>query len=358
MSKFFPLKVAEVKRETADTVSVVLDVPSEWSADFKYKQGQYLTFKLKVGNEEIRRSYSLCSSPYSGEKLRVAVKEVEDGRVSSFINRQLKAGDILETMSPAGNFFTELSSTNKKHYVGFAAGSGITPVLSILKAVLEQEPQSRFTLVYSNKNAASVIFKDELEKLSSGAGGRLTVIHTWSREDTGNEHLNGRLNKNMANYILKEYSLGTADDFFICGPEEMIMNVSETLKEKNIPKEKIHFELFTTPVLIINGNATEKKEHVDFKGIAEVTVIMDGVKTTFKLKSDGTNVLDAAMDAGSDAPYSCKGAVCCTCKAKILEGKAEMDMNYALTDKEVEEGYILTCQSHPRSSVLVIDYDQ
>lgn len=358
MSKFFPLKVSEVKRETSDTVSVVLDVPNELAVDYKYKQGQYLTFKVNINGEEIRRSYSLCSSPYSGESLRVAVKEVPNGKISTLFNRDLKAGDVLDTMTPAGNFYTELNTSNKKHYVGFAAGSGITPIMSILKSVLLLEPQSRFTLVYSNKNSDSVIFKEELEKLKTNSNGKFDIIHIWSRQDTGNKNLNGRLDKERSNYVLQQNKLVGADEFFICGPEEMIMNVSGTLKEKNIDKEKIHFELFTTPVLLKTDSYPKEKKEDAFKGVAEVTVIMDGVKTTFKLKSDGTNVLDAAMDAGSDAPYSCKGAVCCTCKAKVLEGKAEMDMNYALTDREVEEGYILTCQSHPRSEKLVVDYDQ
>ncbi|MFZ5552815.1 MAG: 2Fe-2S iron-sulfur cluster-binding protein [Bacteroidota bacterium] len=358
MSKFFPLKVADVIRETADTVAVVLDVPDEWANDFKYKQGQYLTFRMLAGGEEIRRSYSLCSSPFSGEKMCVAVKEVPNGKFSTFINRQLKAGDVLETMHPAGNFFTELSSSAKKHYAGFAAGSGVTPVMSILKSVLIHEPHSRFTLVYSNRNAASVIFYKELEELKNKYPERLEIIHVWSRQDTGNKNLNGRLDKNITSYILQQFGISGADEFFICGPEEMIMNVSETLKEKGIAGEKIHFELFTTPVLLPKGKTAEKKEEGGFSGESEVTVIMDGIKTTFKLSSTGTNVLDAAMDAGSDAPYSCKGAVCCTCKAKILEGKAEMEMNYALTDKEVADGYILTCQAHPRSPKLIVDYDQ
>ncbi len=356
MSAFHPLTVAEVRRETPDTVSVAFDVPAELADTFSYTQGQYLTFKLKLDGEELRRSYSLCSSPARNEKLRVAVKEVEQGRASAYFNRTVKAGDIIETMAPEGNFYTELNAAQAKHYVGFAVGSGITPIHSILHTVLLKEPQSRFTLVYGNRSIESVIFGRELDQLLQEYSGRFKLLHVWSRQDTGVPELNGRIDELKTAWLCREPEIVNADEFFICGPEAMIMQVSETLQKQGVKKEKIHFELFTTPVLM-KSEATAVDEATDFSGDAEITVIMDGIETAFTLSSKGMSILDAAIEAGADAPYSCKGAVCCTCKAKVTEGKAIMDMNYALTDREVAEGYVLTCQAHPQSGKVVVDYD-
>ena len=352
MSKFYPLKIAKVNRETADTVSVELEIPAELKSSFTYKQGQYLTFKSVMNGQEVRRSYSICSSPYNGEALKVAVKEVPNGLFSSFANRQLKPGDVLETMPPAGNFYTELNAANNKFYVLFAAGSGITPILSIIKAVLKVEPASRVHLVYGNKDAESAIFKNELDALT-GTNTKFKITYVYSRDTSAETQ--GRINKAKCNEIVTKFELGHADEYFICGPEEMIIAVSEYLGEKGIAKNKIHFELFTTPVNL-------KSEPVavtpgNFEGNANVTVIMDGSETNFNLSTKGQSVLDAAIGAGVDAPFSCKGAVCCTCKAKVVEGKAIMDMNYALSEEEVESGYILTCQSHPASAKLVVDFD-
>lgn len=354
MSKFHPLKVSEVKRETSDTVSVAFELPAELRNEYKYIQGQYLTFRFVINGEELRRSYSLCSSPYIGEPMRVAVKEVENGRISSYFNRQVKVGDVIETMPPSGNFHTELKAGNKKHYVAFAAGSGITPMFSILKSVLTQEPESKFTLIYANKKPDSVIFSGELTGLENANKGRLNIVHVFSRENTADPLYHGRLDKEKSAAIAKANNLLSADEYFICGPEEMIMSVSSMLTDNNVSKDKIHFELFTTPVKMAeNSHGTD----AHFTGTSQVKVIIDGIETEFALEGNGLNILDAAMDAGADAPFSCKGAVCCTCKAKILEGKAVMDMNYSLTDKEVAEGYILTCQAHPQSEKVVVDYD-
>jgi ring-1,2-phenylacetyl-CoA epoxidase subunit PaaE len=253
-----------------------------------------------------------------------------------------------------GNFFTELTQKQKKHYVGIAAGSGITPILSILKESLFIEPESRFTLIYANKNQSSVIFKDELEALLKKYSGRLEIHYVYSRENTGDTLLTGRLDKQKIQQILEAKNLIGADHYFICGPEEMIMNAKDILQTKNIDKTAIHFELFTTPV---NMGSPYKTEAGEFTGVAKVKVTIDGIVTDFELDSNGQSILDAAMDAGADAPFSCKGAVCCTCKAKVIKGKAVMDMNYALTDKEVEQGYILSCQSHPQSAELEVDFD-
>lgn len=355
MSKFHSLTVVDIRKETSDSVSVAFEVDAKDSAAFSYAPGQYLTLRFTINGEEVRRSYSLCSSPFSGEKMRVAVKIVQGGKVSTYMNSVLKVGDKVDSLLPMGSFTTTLKSDNQKHYVGFAAGSGITPVYSLIKAILEKEPKSKFTLIYSNKGSESTIFNKELEDLCASNANRLKVVHVWSRQETGDPVLNGRLDAERTAAIISKFDLKSADEFFICGPEEMIMNVSKSLENSGIKKEAVHFELFTTPVLMASTESPVSAE--TFSGDSQVTVIMDGIETKFKLAGNGVNILDAAIDAGADAPYSCKGAVCCTCKAKVQEGKAVMDMNYALTDKEVADGYILTCQAHPLTDKLVVDYD-
>lgn len=352
MSKFYTLTVKQVNRETPDTVSIEFSVPDAHKNAFTYKQGQYLTFKFTSNGQEMRRSYSICSSPYNGDNLRVAVKEVPGGVFSAFANRDLKAGDQLESMPPMGNFYTELSPAQQKMYVGFAAGSGITPFMSIIKSVLEVEGGSRVHLVYGNKDENSVIFKKELEELCARYD-RLKVTYVYSRQKSEDALFEGRIDKNKCVSLLDRLQLTTANEYFICGPEQMILDVSETLKAAGVDKKKIHFELFTTPVNL----PSESIAAGSFNGTSEVTVLMDGMETSFQLESGGLNILDAAIDAGVDAPFSCKGAVCCTCKAKIVEGKAIMNMNYALSEEEVERGYILTCQAHPQSDKLVVDFD-
>lgn len=354
MSKFHPLKVTSVTRETADAVSIELEIPSGLQNEFLYKQGQYLTFRLSPKGSEIRRSYSLCSAPSVENKLRVAVKEVENGTASVYLNKELKSGDILETMPPMGNFYTPLASNNKLVYAGIVAGSGITPVISLIKETLFVEKDSRFILIYANKNKESVIFKKELDQLVEKYGSRLEIHFLYSRENAGEPLLFGRPDKQKLEQILTQKNILKADHYFICGPEEMIMNANEILLAHKIDKSSIHFELFTTPVKM---GTEQKAPQGDFTGNSKVKVTIDGIVTNFDLSADGASILDAAMDAGADAPFSCKGAVCCTCKAKVIKGKATMDMNYALTDKEVEQGYILTCQAHPQTAELEVDFD-
>lgn len=352
MSQFHALKVKKIDRQTADAVCIELEVPQHISSQFAYKQGQYLTFKMTDKGQEIRRSYSICSSPYNGEGLKVAVKEVPNGAFSTFVNKQLKEGDELQTMTPTGNFYTELKASNAKKYVGFAAGSGITPVLSILKSVLQVEPNSSFHLIYGNKDENSVIFKTELEELKNKYP-KLTITNIYSRKKSDDAIFNGRIDEAKCKDLTAKFDLTKADEFFICGPEEMIMAVSENLKANKIDKSKIHFELFTTPVKLKQENEVV----ANFAGVSKVTTIINGDEVNFELSGKGMSILDAAIKAGGDAPFSCKGAVCCTCRAKILEGKAKMDMNYALSDEEVNDGFILTCQAHPLTERLVVDFD-
>lgn len=350
---FYNLTVKEVVRETPDAVSVLFDVPENLKENFRYTQGQYLTFRKIFDGEDVRRSYSLSSSPITDSFLRVSIKMIEGGKFSTYANKELEAGDILETMAPMGGFFTEVQPNQQKHYVLFAAGSGITPILSILKTVLEIEKNSHVTLIYGNRDKAHTIYRDELDMLVAEHPGRFKLLYVLSREETEDSMGNGRISPDKCDEALGfDPNLYKASEYFLCGPKQMIEDVSEHLKSKGVADKKIHFELFTTPVAAPETTVEGSEEFN-----AHVTVIMDDEEFEFDLSSKGESILDASVDAGVDAPFSCKGAVCCTCKAKVVEGSARMAMNYALDDKEVEDGYILTCQAHPTSENLVVDYD-
>lgn len=351
--KFHTLTVKEVRRETEDAVSVAFDIPSDLLADYSYTSGQYLTLRSVVNGEDIRRSYSLCSAPYENE-WRVAVKQVEEGKFSTFVNADLKVGDQLEVMTPMGTFAVHTDPTAQKSYVLFAAGSGITPILAILKQVLHDEPLSDVTLFYGNKNFSSIIFREEIEALKNQFMSRLRVIHVLSRESLGNKIQKGRIDGQKCADLYQAFLTNwNISEVFICGPEEMILEVKESLDNLGVAKEKVHFELFTTA-----GSTAKKK--VAYTGPvinANVQVILDGDTYDLALESDGETILDAAFKAGADLPFACKGGVCCTCKAKVIEGEARMDINYALDAEEVAAGYILTCQSHPVTEKLVVSFD-
>ncbi len=353
MSQFHTLTIAKITQQTPDTVSVAFNIPESLTDSFKYIPGQYLTLKFNINGQEVRRAYSLCSSPLTDDLLEVAVKKVEKGIVSSYINEELSIGDKIEVMPPQGNFTLEVNPSSSKNYVAFAAGSGITPIISIIKSVLNNEPKSKFTLVYGNKTKESTIFDKELSELSEG---NLNLINIYSRENTGNALTEGRINSDKVNAIIKnDLELLKADSFFMCGPEEMIVAVAGSLKVYGVLDEKVNYELFTTPVLLAKETP---KEETNFSGDATVKVIYDDEEVEFSLNSKGATILDAAMQQDVDVPFSCKGAVCCTCKALVTEGRAIMDANYSLSDSEVAEGYILTCQAHPASANLTVDYDE
>ena len=348
MSHFKKLKVREIRKETADAVSISFEIPSELKAEFNYQAGQYITIKKDVDAEEIRRSYSLSSSPLEDD-FRIGVKKIKNGKMSSFLNEELKVGEVLEVLSPSGNFKIDNLSSN---FVGFAAGSGITPLLSMIKSVINSG--GKFTLFYGNKTPNDVIFKNELDSLKEQFFNQFSLHYIYSKISVGNPLFEGRINKEKTKLLIKEnIELIKADGFYLCGPGEMLKNISDSLKELGVNENKIHFELFTAP--LINENNQNPKS--DFFGESHITVLMDGDEFEFDLKGDGKFILDAAIDAGADAPFSCKGAVCCTCKAKVIEGKVHMELNYSLSDAEVKEGYILTCQSHPASDKVVVDYD-
>lgn len=353
---FHDLQVQDIVKETADCVSVAFEVPENLADDYQFRPGQYLTLEATIDGEAVRRSYSLCSSPFDGE-LRVAIKEVEGGKFSTWANNELEAGSTMRVMTPDGNFTANIDAAAKHNYVGFAAGSGITPIFSIMKSVLENEEESTFTLFYGNKTATSVIFKEQIEALKNRYMKRLEVHHVLSREDQGTDYLKGRIDGDKCKTFSERFfDLNTVDAYFLCGPEAMINGVSQELQNLGASKDTIHYELFTSPAQALAGKTKVGKESTK-KIDSQVTVILDGDETHFGLNSDGNSILDAALDAGSDVPYACKGAVCCTCRAKVIEGEVEMVMNYALEDDEVEDGYILTCQSHPRSEKVVVSFD-
>ena len=354
MTKFHKLIVSEVRTETPECVSVAFDVPSELQKDYTYIQGQHLTLKLTIDGKEVRRSYSICSSPLLKEPMRIAVKRVKGGVGSNYVNEKIRKGDAIEIMTPMGNFHTDLKDTNRKHYVLFAGGSGITPMLSIVRTTLIAEPGSKLTLFYGNYNEPSTIFKKELDELVAASNGRFVLYYIFDKPQGSHPaDLTGMMSKDVVKVLLQKYvERNPVIEYFVCGPGPMMDNVKEVLEGNNVNKNFIHIEYFTSFVEEV------KKDTSGPSTISEVTIIMDGKETTFQLASKGSAILDAAMDAGVDAPFSCKGAVCATCRAKLKEGKVEMDLNYALTDEEVASGYILTCQSHPVSPVVVVDYDQ
>lgn len=357
MSKFHSLRVQDVRQETPDAVSIAFEVPDALKATFEFKHGQYVTLKLTVNGEELRRSYSICSSPLDGE-LRIAVKRVPDGRASGFLNSSVRAGDAIEMMPPEGNFTSALDAGNQKHYVLFAAGSGITPVISIAKTVLAKEPGSKVSLFYGNRDENSVIFKGALDQLAAANTDRFGVHYFYSRSTPADNFYGGRITSDKARDIVQRFVANASTcEYFICGPEQMIFSVKDELAGLNVPTERVHFELFTTPVGD-GGASTAPAPAGDFSGTAQVTIILDGDEVDFELASDGAPILDAALDAGADVPFACKGAVCCTCRAKVLEGSVAMEKNFALTDDEIEDGFVLTCQSHPTSAKVVIDYDE
>lgn len=349
---FYNITVSKIEKTTADSIAVSFQIPENLKDTFKYKQGQYLAFRKIFDGGEVRRSYSLCSSPVTDTELQVDIKVVEGGVFSTWANNELKVGDVLESMAPAGNFFTEVTPGQKKKYVLFGAGSGITPLLSIIKTTLAVETESEVVLIYGNKNEESIIFNKELNDLVEQYGQRFTRLDILSRVEGRDPLLSGRVTPEKCEALNSTTDLFDANEYFLCGPESLITGVSDLLKAKGIDKSNIHFELFVVPVA-----PAAKSVDPNIEITSKMTVIMDDEEFNFDLSSKGDTILDASMDEGVDVPFSCKGAVCCTCKAKVTEGSARMEMNYALGDDEVADGYILTCQAHPTSEKCVVDYD-
>ena len=353
-SVFHPLTVEAVEPVTDDSVAITFAVPPELREDYAFTQGQHLTIRTELAGDDVRRNYSICS-PVSSGVLRVAVKRLPGGAFSEHALDVLEPGDVLDVMTPSGRFFTELDPANAKHYVCVAAGSGITPVLSIVATTLETEPHSTVTLIYANRTHRTVMFLEEVEDLKDRYRERLQLIHVLSREPQEVELFSGRLDTDRMQRIIDSLlPVDTVDEWFLCGPFDMVSSLRKLLVAEGVSKRSVHAEVFhveSAPPVRRTAPVT-----ADAEG-AEVTITLDGRKSTFRLATDGPAVLDAALAVRSDAPFACKGGVCGTCRAKVLEGSVEMDTNWALEPDEVEKGYVLTCQSHPTSDTVVLDYD-
>ncbi|MEH6403383.1 MAG: 1,2-phenylacetyl-CoA epoxidase subunit PaaE [Sneathiella sp.] len=358
MSIFHTLRISEVIQETEDAISVTFDVPVDLKQDYVFTQGQHLTLKSMVQGEDLRRSYSICSAVGAGT-LQVAIKQIEGGKFSTYANENFKSGQSLDVMIPQGRFSTPLAAENKKRYLMVAAGSGITPIMSIIKTVLETEPDSSVSLIYGNKTVASILFLEQLEDLKNKYPERLNLIYILSREQQDAELLNGRINKEKCEELFSgALDVKTFADAFLCGPEQMIMDVKEFLNENGMAFDNIHFELFVTDAAIAASGQPQADLHATDAGPKHtVAVILDGQRTEVTIPEAGVSILDAALETGVDLPFACKGGVCSTCRAKVVEGEVRMDVNYALEDDEVAQGFVLTCQSHPISDNVVIDFD-
>lgn len=357
MANFHPLEVVDIKRETAEAVSIKLRIPPELAEEFKFIPGQYVMFKHEINGEEIKRSYSISSSPQEGE-LRVGVKEVPDGRFSSFANRQLKVGDRLQTLAPRGRFVVKTDPANKKHYVSFCAGSGVTPIISMMKHVMETEPLSTFTCFYGNRYASTIIYLDEINALKNRFPDRLEIHYVMSKEEMGSDFFRGRIDEEkIRKYSELLFDPQSVDAFYMCGPEQIIHAAKKVLEEKGVEEERLHFELFGTPNPTAGFAAPPLAPQADESVKSHITVVMDGDEFNFDMEPGHETILDAADRTGLDVPYSCKGGVCCTCLARVKKGEVSMERNYALTDKEVADGLVLTCQAHPKSPEVEVDFD-
>lgn len=357
MSTMHNIKVKEVIKETEDCVSVSLDLPADLQSSFGYLPGQYLTLEADINGEKVRRSYSLCSAPHESE-WKVAVKKVPQGKFSTYANEELQAGDILKVMPPMGNFKLACDTNNANHYVSFAAGSGITPMLSMIKEVMELEPNSQFTLFYGNKNTESVIFREEIEGIKNQYLNRLSVHYVLSKERLMSEIFYGRIDEEKCRTYAKAFfNPKEVHSYYLCGPSQMIFTVRDTLKDLGVDEANINFELFSTDDMPTGEKQVAEISEVDRGKMSAVKVTADGISFNFDLAYDGEDVLEAALGYGADLPFACKGGVCCTCKAKLTKGEVVMDKNYTLEPDEIEAGYILTCQAHPRTESIEVDFD-
>ena len=356
MSKFHPLAVAKVERETRDAVALTFAVPSALAGAFRFEAGQHLTVRAAIGGQDVRRSYSICSATQDGV-LRIAVKKCAGGVFSTWANERLAAGDTLEVMPPMGHFGIPHDASRPRHYVAFAAGSGITPLLSIVKSTLAAEPAAEFTLFYGNRASGSVMFREELSALKDTYLTRFNLVHVLSREAQDIALLHGRIDREKVPALLAHW-VGPAEvaAVYVCGPDGMMEAVAGALRAGGFPDAKIRIERFAASIPKHEHKAgrTPEPGHAQ----CEVTAIQDGVARTFRLEKGKESILEAGLKAGVELPYSCKGGVCSTCRAKLIAGEADMDVNFALEDYEVARGFILTCQSHPVTDMVTVDYDQ
>ena len=355
MAKFHSIKVADIYKATKDCSVITFDIPADLQQEFQFKQGQHLTVRAFIDGKDERRSYSLCSSPMEN-KWQVAVKKITEGVFSTYVNDTLKKGDSLDLMAPHGAFHTEVDTTKAKNYIAFAAGSGITPILSIIKTHLAAEPNSTFKLFYLNRTVKSIIFKEEIEQLKNKYFGRFEIFHFLTKEHRSIELLNGRFTKEKIQILTdKIIDIPSTDDCFICGPEQMIYLLRDELTAAGLPESKIHFELFNTGMSEEDKLRISKIVEKKVDG-TEVTIIDGGKEFHFIMDEAFDNILDSAIAAGADLPFACKGGVCSTCRCKIVEGSAEMKVNYALDATEVAKNFTLSCQAVPTSKKIVVDF--
>ena len=349
MSQYYKLCVSNITRETEKAVSITFNVPDDLKQTFQFKAGQYLSLKTTLNNEELRRDYSICASRKSGE-LKVTVKEVENGTFSVYANKELKIGDVLEVAPPNGRFVFEPDASKTRTVAAFAAGSGITPIMSIAKTLLEEEPNSKFILVYGNKTPKDTIFFNEILELHHKYLERFELHEVFSQSEKPNA-LFGRIEKSTVDFIvMSKYKHIEIDAFYICGPEGMIETVQQVLDEHGISKDRVFYELFKSSETGISG------VNSDVNGETNITVIVDDEEVTFSMKQTET-ILEATLAKDIEAPHSCKGGICSSCIARITEGKAEMRQNNILTDSEIAEGLVLTCQAQPTTVNITVDYD-
>ncbi|WP_422021401.1 1,2-phenylacetyl-CoA epoxidase subunit PaaE [Roseibium sp.] len=358
MARFHALQVTDIRRDTRDAVVVTLKPEAADQDAFDFIQGQYLTFRRDFDGEELRRSYSICAGRDDG-CLKVGIKRVEGGAFSTWANEELKVGDLLDVMPPMGRFFTELEPEKAKSYLGFAGGSGITPVLSIIKTVLAREPKSTFTLIYANRQTSSIMFREELEDLKNTYLGRFSVIHILETETQDIDLFTGRIDGEKMDLLFRLWvDAEEVDTAFICGPEPMMLTIADSLRKHGLADEQIRFELFASSQPGRAKNKAVSEAAAKSAGTCEVSVTLDGSTRNFQMEKNGSSVLEAAIANAMDAPYSCKAGVCSTCRAKVIEGEVEMEVNHALEDYEVRAGYVLSCQCIPVSDKVVISYDE
>ena len=356
MPKFHPATIVSKEPETADSIVLTLSVPEDAAEEFSYQQGQHLPVRAFLDGKSVRRTYSLCSS-VSEDSLRLGVRVQEGGLFSNYIADQLNVGDVLEVMPPYGHFNTSLDESQEKTYAAFVSGSGITPILSIARTTLETEANSRFIIFYGNRKRSTTMFVEDLYALKNRFGERLSLHFIMSREPTDIDLYSGRIDGEKAK-ALHEAFLGDsrADDIFLCGPNPMIDDVTSALAGFGYDEKRIHSERFRAG---LKGETAPRVQSQNIpKGGAEVTVIMDGHKQSFHMRADDSSILDAAGENGLDVPYSCKGGVCSTCRCRLTKGEVDMALNYALEPWELEKGFILTCQSTPKTAEIELDFDQ
>lgn len=351
MTTFYPLTVAHIERETNDAIVLALSVPETLESQFEFHPGQHLTLKKEINDEELRRCYSICSATHDSQ-LKVGIKAIAEGRFSQYANNKLSVGDVLDVMPPQGAFGFEPLNKQKKQYLGIAAGSGITPIISMISSALKTESSSQFTLIYGNKNLGSTMFKEQLSELKNRYPDRLQVVYLFSKESNDAQLLNGRINAEKIKMLGQSlFDWSSFDDCYICGPEEMLNEAYIALSEAGLPEEKIHVERFNTGSTHPRSHVENQVEH------SRITLKRDGRIMSLEMDASDESVLDAALRQGADLPYACKGGVCATCICKVTDGEVEMAVNYSLEQDQIDKGYVLGCQAVPTTDHVTIDFD-